>query len=62
MPDVQRQFIERVAKYNMAPLGSVLKMSLPVFSALEPPKAVTGYVWSDVTKAALCPDQESTPT
>lgn len=43
MPDAQRQFIERVAKYNMAPLGAVLKMSLPVFGALEPPKAVTAY-------------------
>lgn len=53
MPDVQRQFIERVAKYNMAPLGAVLKMSLPVFSALEPPKAVTGYVLENWVKTEL---------
>lgn len=53
MPDVHRRFIDKVAQYNMAPRGSVLKMSLPVFSALEPPKAVTGYVLENWVKTEL---------
>ncbi len=43
MPEAQRRFIDWVAQYNMAPLGFVLKMSLPVPGALEPPKATAGY-------------------
>jgi primosomal protein N' (replication factor Y) len=38
MPDVQRQFIEWVARYTMAEMGAVLKMSLSAPDALEPPK------------------------
>lgn len=43
LPEVQRRFIDWVAQYNMAPLGMVLKMALPVPGALEPPKAAAGY-------------------
>ncbi len=39
----QRKFINWVAHYTMAPLGSVLKMSVSVASALENPKPVAGY-------------------
>jgi len=38
MLKVQHKFIEWVAKYTMADLGSVLKMSLSSEAALEPPK------------------------
>jgi primosomal protein N' (replication factor Y) len=44
MPEVHREFLRRVARYNMADLGSVLKMAIPVAQALETQKAVTGYV------------------
>ena len=43
MPKVQRDFIDWTAQYNMAPKGFVLKMSLPVPGALEPPKAAQGF-------------------
>lgn len=36
MPKVQRDFIEWVARYCVAPLGSVLKMSLSVPAGLTP--------------------------
>ncbi len=56
MSAVQRQFIDWVAHYTMAPLGSVLKMSLSVPGALEPPKAVKAYTKiADVIPASLSP-------
>src|SRR5699024_7609062 len=36
LPAPQRRFVEWVARYTMAPLGAVLRMSLPVTSALRP--------------------------
>jgi primosomal protein N' (replication factor Y) len=38
MPEVQRQFIEWVARYTMAEMGAVLKMALSAPEALSPPK------------------------
>lgn len=46
MPAVHRKFLDWVAHYNMAPLGFVLKMSLPVPGALDPPKGAKGYTLS----------------
>ncbi|MEM6780951.1 MAG: primosomal protein N' [Pseudomonadota bacterium] len=43
LPDVHRKFLDWVAQYTMAPKGSVLKITLSVSSALEPPKPATGY-------------------
>lgn len=43
MPESQRKFIDWVAKYTLAPKGSVLKMSLSAPSALEDPKPITAY-------------------
>jgi len=53
MPVAHRRFLDWVAHYNMAPLGSVMKMSLPVPGALEPPKAAKGYVLSDTARAEM---------
>jgi primosomal protein N' (replication factor Y) len=44
MPKVHRDFLKWVAQYNMADLGSVLKMAIPVPQALDPQKALTAYV------------------
>lgn len=44
MPDIQRNFIDWVAGYNMERRGSVLKMALSVPQALEPSQPMTGYV------------------
>lgn len=44
MDTLHRQFIERVATYNMERLGAVLKMAVSVPQALEPAQAMTGYV------------------
>ncbi|HTK85718.1 MAG TPA: primosomal protein N', partial [Patescibacteria group bacterium] len=62
MPAVHRQFLNWVAHYNMAPLGFVLKMSLPVFKALEPPEPITAYVTgitiSEKTAKGLSPQRQ----
>jgi primosomal protein N' (replication factor Y) len=38
LPEVQRQFIEWVARYTMSEMGAVLKMALSAPDALQPPK------------------------
>ncbi|HRI75841.1 MAG TPA: primosomal protein N' [Alphaproteobacteria bacterium] len=52
MPDVHRQFIERVARYTMADLGSVLKMSLSAPDALTPPKSAPALTLGDISDTA----------
>ncbi len=44
---VAREFIDWVARYVMSPPGAVLRMTLRVPSALEPPKPVIAYRRSD---------------
>ena len=44
LPSDHRKFLDWMAGYIMAPKGSVLKLTLSVAGALEPPKPVTGYV------------------
>ncbi|MEM9469854.1 MAG: primosomal protein N' [Pseudomonadota bacterium] len=44
LPEVHRRFLNWMAHYTMAPLGSILKLTLSVPGALEPSKPVTGYV------------------
>jgi primosomal protein N' (replication factor Y) (superfamily II helicase) len=46
MPQVHRQFLEWVARYTMSDLGAVLKMSLSVPEALQPPKTAVAYTLS----------------
>lgn len=43
MPEIQRKFIDWVAGYTLGAKGSVLKMSLSVPTALEPPKPIKAY-------------------
>lgn len=43
MPEVHRRFLDWVAHYNMAAPGTVLKMSVSVPAALEPPTPVKAY-------------------
>lgn len=42
-----RQFVDRAAGYNMAPRGSVLKMVVPVASALDDPPGIAGYMLNE---------------
>lgn len=49
LPDVHRKFLDWVAAYTMAPKGAVLKLTLSVPKALEPPVTITGYVPGDVS-------------
>jgi len=49
MPQVHRQFIERVARYTMNDMGSVLKMSLSAPDALTPPKAAPALTLGDIS-------------
>lgn len=44
MSDMMRHYIEWVARYNLAPMGAVLKMAISVPQALEPSQPMTGYV------------------
>jgi primosomal protein N' (replication factor Y) len=43
LSDVHRTFLDWVGRYTMSPRGFVLKMTLAVPGALEPPKPSTGY-------------------
>ncbi len=43
LSNTMRQFIDRVASYNMAPRGSVLKLVVPMASALDDPPSVAVY-------------------
>ena len=52
-PEVHRRFIEWVARYNMAPRGAVLRMSLSVPDALEPPAPVVRYAITAEGRARL---------
>src|SRR3954468_6583437 len=43
MPEVSRRFIDWVANYCMAPIGSVLRMAMSVPEALEPEKQIKAW-------------------
>lgn len=60
LPEAHRKFIDWMARYTMNALGSVLKLTLSVPSALEADKAVTGYTLNPrVTKTdKLKPPQQ----
>lgn len=47
MPAAHRTFIEWVARYYVAPLGSVLKMAVPIAQALQPEKQKPYYIVND---------------
>jgi primosomal protein N' (replication factor Y) len=47
LPDISRRFIEWVAGYNMAPLGSVLRMAMSVPDALEPERETKAWTIGD---------------
>jgi primosomal protein N' (replication factor Y) len=48
MPEVSRRFIDWVANYCMAPVGSVLRMAMSVPEALEPEKQSKAWQLGDV--------------
>ncbi|MDE2164730.1 MAG: primosomal protein N' [Alphaproteobacteria bacterium] len=50
--DELRRFIEWVAGYTMTVPGAVLRMTMSVPDALEPPRAITGYIITDAGRAA----------
>jgi len=56
LPPTSRRFIEWVAAYTVHSLGAVLKMTVPVPDALDPPHATTTY-----TLAPCPPVIKSTP-
>ncbi len=47
LPEISRRFIEWVAGYNMAPLGSVLRMAMSVPEALEPERETKAWTIGD---------------
>lgn len=47
LPEVHRKFLDWVASYTMAAKGAVLKLTLSVPKALEPPVTITGYTLGD---------------
>lgn len=51
LPEVARNFVDRVARYTLSPPGAVLRMTLSSTGALEPPKPITAY-----RRAALPPE------
>lgn len=63
MPEVQRKFLDWVAKYTMSAKGFVLKMSLSVPAALDPPALVKAYMLgeriTDKTRQGLSPQRRA---
>ncbi len=61
MPAMERKFIDWIAQYTMTARGAVLKMALSVPGALEPPKAMPGYIrgtqLNDTTFKGLSPQR-----
>lgn len=57
LPEVHRKFIDWVAQYTMAAKGAVLKLTLSVPKALEPPVTITGYVLGSeqISEAGVSP-------
>jgi primosomal protein N' (replication factor Y) (superfamily II helicase) len=54
--DELRRFVDWVANYTLTPPGAVLRMTMSVPDALEPPRAITGYVIAEAGRAALAAD------
>ncbi|WP_343717959.1 primosomal protein N' [Inquilinus sp.] len=48
LPEVARNFIDRVARYTLSPPGAVLRMTLSSTGALEPPKPIVAYRRADL--------------
>lgn len=57
LPDVHRKFLDWVSHYTMAPKGAVLKLTLSVPKALDPPVTITGYVLGgeQISEAGVSP-------
>ena len=59
LSEVGMKFVEWVAGYAMQPTGAVLKMSMSVADALEPPQPLTGYILaSDIPDIRITPARE----
>ena len=58
MPQIMRDFIDRVAAYTMTPKGFVLKMALSVPHAFVAPKPAVGYTLSDADIGKLTEKQQ----
>jgi primosomal protein N' (replication factor Y) len=56
LPDELRRLIDWVANYTLSPPGAVLRMAMSVPDALEPMRALTGFVLTDQGRAALASD------
>ncbi len=56
-----RRFVERVAAYTMAPLGMVLRMTMGVAAALEPPRPRRLCALASAGRAMLCGAPQGTP-
>jgi primosomal protein N' (replication factor Y) (superfamily II helicase) len=60
--DELRRFVDWVANYTLTPPGAVLRMTMSVPDALEPPRALTGYTITDAGRLALASaDSRLTP-
>jgi len=51
--DELRRFVDWVANYTLTAPGAVLRMTMSVPDALEPPRAIVGYEITDVGRRAL---------
>src|SRR5215469_1082410 len=51
--DELRRFVDWVASYTLTPPGAVLRMTMSVPDALEPPRAISGYEIADAGRHAL---------
>lgn len=58
LAETHRRFIDRMARYTMAPRGSILKMTLNTPAALEEPKTTTSYKWTKMCVKTSTPKRK----
>ena len=56
-----RRLIDWTAAYTLSPLGAVLRMSMSVPAALDPPRAVTGYRLASSVSDSDCVGESTGP-
>jgi primosomal protein N' (replication factor Y) len=55
LPEGTRRFIDWVARYTLAPLGSVLRMAIGTPALFQPSRPVLAYAWTGIEPARATP-------
>src|ERR1700722_12042991 len=61
LPDELRRLIDWTANYTLSPAGAVLRMAMSVPDALEPARALNGFVLTEAGRDALAATDSTLP-